>query len=124
MPKPNTYVQFLQAKQEIARLRQSADIIKGFTVQQSLDMALIALHNEFHFGPKMCSRFEAAFLGTFTEYAKLCVDDGAADPDLVYTKEKVDRALRAACGDDIRPFDERYALENLYFRDKLKEKQS
>ena len=51
--------------------------------------------------------------------AKMCVEDGSDDPEIVYTKEKVDRALRAACGDGILPFDKRYAPENLYFRDKL-----
>ena len=89
-------------------------MIKGFTVQQCLDVALIALHNEFHFGPKMTARFESAFLDTFMAYAQMCVDD-AVD-------EKMDRALRAACGENIRPFEERYAIENLYFREKLKEK--
>ena len=74
---------------------------------------------EFHFGPKMVRRFEDAFLETFKAYARMCVSDGADDPEIVYTKAKVDQALQAACGDNIRPFDERYALENLYFRDKL-----
>lgn len=46
----------------------------------------------------------------------MCVDDGRDDPAIDYTKEKMDRALRAACGDRILPFDERYALENLYLR--------
>lgn len=122
MPKPNTYVQLLQAQKAIAELRRNLDIIKGFTVQQCLDVALIALHNEFHFGPKMNGRFEAAFLETFMAYAQMCIDDAADDPEIAYTKVKMDRALQAACGDDIRPFEERYALENLYFRDKLKEK--
>lgn len=81
-----------------------------------------ALHNEFHFGPKMSTRFESAFLDTFMAYAQMCVDDAADDPEIVYTKEKMDRALRAACGENIRPFEERYAVENLYFREKLKEK--
>lgn len=122
MGKPNTYVQLLNAQQQIRQLQQKVEIMKGFTVQQCLDMAIIALHNEFHFGPKMAHRFEDAFLEIFKEYAKMCVSDGEYDPEIIYTKEKVDRALRAACGDDIRPFDERYALKNLYFRDKLKDK--
>ena len=91
-------------------------------MQQCLDVALITLHNEFHFGPKMTARFESAFLDTFMAYAQMCVDDAVDDPEIVYTKEKMDRALRAACGENIRPFEERYAIENLYFREKLKEK--
>ena len=122
MPKPNTYVQLLNAQKEIIRLRQEIEIMKGFTVQQCLDMAIIALHNEFQFGPKYSKRFEDAFLETFLEYAEMCVTDGIDDPEIIYTKVKLDRALQAACGDNIRPFEERYAMENLYFRDKLKSK--
>ena len=122
MPKPNTYVQLLQAQKAIQQLQHDNHVIKGFTVQQCLDVALLALHNEFHFGPKMTARFESAFLDTFMAYAQMCVDDAADDPEIVYTKEKMDRALRAACGENIRPFEERYAIENLYFREKLKEK--
>lgn len=118
MPKPNTYVQLLNAQQRIRQLEENIQIMKGFTLQQAMDMAMIALHDEFQFGPKYNERFEKAFRETFIEYAKMCVSDGADDPEIVYTKEKVDRALRAARG-DIKPFDERYAPENLYFRDNL-----
>lgn len=118
MPKPNTMVLLMNAKQEILRLQMQVEQIKGFTLQQSLDMALIALHNEFQFGPKYCARFETAFRATFMDYAKMCIEDGAADEEIVYTKEKVDRALRAACGPDILPFDERYSLDNLFLRDR------
>ena len=65
---------------------------------------------------------EFSDLDTFMAYAQMCVDDAVDDPEIVYTKEKMDRALRAACGENIRPFEERYAVENLYFREKLKEK--
>ena len=91
MSKPNTYVQLLQAQKAIQQLQHDNHVIKGFTVQQCLDVALIALHNEFHFGPKMSARFESAFLDTFMAYAQMCVDDAADDPEIVYTKEKMDR---------------------------------
>ena len=71
MPKPNTYVQLLQAQKAIKQLQYDNHVIKGFTVQQCLDVALIALHNEFHFGPKMTARFESAFLDTFMAYAQI-----------------------------------------------------
>lgn len=123
MGKPNTYAQLLTAKREILRLNASIEIMKGFTIQQCIDMAQIALADAFGFGPERNQRFQEAFRDTFLEYAQLCVDDGRDDKDLVYTKEKVDRALRIACGEEILPFDERYAEERLYFRDRfLKEK--
>lgn len=111
----------MNARKEIAELTASVEIMKGFTLQQALDIAQITLHQEFRFGPKYQARFEKAFKEIFVEYAQLCVSDGSDDPEIVYTKENVDRALRAACGDNIKPFDERYALENLYFRDRLKD---
>lgn len=52
--------------------------------------------------------------------AELCKTDGKDDQEIVYTKEVIDRKLRAACG-EIKPFDERYALENLYFWDNREE---
>ena len=123
MGKPNTYVQLLNAQKVIQQLQEQVQFMKGFTLQQSLDMALITLHDEFGFGPDRCGKFETAFRKTFLEYARMCVEDGADDEEIVYTKEKVDRALRAACGDSILPFDERYATENLYLRTRdLKEK--
>lgn len=121
MPKPNSYVLLKNAQMEIARLRRDMEILKGFTLQQAQDMAEIALNLEFQFGPKYNERFEKRFKEVFLDYARMCVTDGKDDPELDYTKEKVDRALRVARG-DILPFDERYALENLYFRDRdLKE---
>ena len=53
------------------------------------------------------------------EYATICVEDGADDEKIIYTKEKVDRALRAACG-EIIPFEERYDEKRMYFRDSRK----
>ena len=116
MGKPNTYVQLLNAQKEIRQLRVDVELMKGFTLQQSLDIALLTLHNEFGFGPDRNAKFEEAFRKTFVEFAQMCVDDGRDDADIVYTKEKMDRMLRAACGDDILSFDERYAPENLYLR--------
>lgn len=116
MSKPNTYIQLLNAQKQIAVLYQEVERMKGFTLQQSLDMALITLHEEFGFGPDRCAKFEDAFRKTFLEYARMCVEDSKDDEQIVYTQEKLDRALRSACGDNILPFDERYAPENLYLR--------
>lgn len=116
MAAPSTYKLLLQAQQAIKQLQRDLWISKGFTLQQAMDMAMIALHEEFGFGPKYQARFEEAFRKTFVEYASMCVEDGADDEKIIYTKEKVDRALKAACG-EIRPFEERYDEKNLYFRD-------
>lgn len=118
MAKPNTYVQLKAAQKQIAELSYRLEMMKGFTLQQSLDMAQIALHEKLGFGSERNAKFAAAFWETFQEYAALCVGDGADDPEIVYTKDVVDRMLREACGDDILPFDERYSPEHLYRRDR------
>lgn len=117
MGKPNTYVQLLNAQREIEELKKNIEAMKGFTLRQAQDMAMIALNLEFGFGPVYNERFENRFVAVFVEYAQMCVEDAADDESIIYTKEKVDRALRVARG-DILPFDERYAVENLYFRDR------
>lgn len=116
MSKPSTYVLLQNAKRELLRLQAEVERMKGFTLQQSLDMALITLNTEFGFGPERCAAFETAFRQTFMDYARMCVEDGASDDEIWYTKEKVDRALRKACGEDILSFDERYATDHLYLR--------
>ena len=116
MSKPSTYVLVQNAKREILRLQAEVERMKGFTLQQSLDMALITLNTEFGFGPERCAAFETAFRQTFMDYARMCVEDGASDDEIWYTKEKVDRALRRACGEEILSFDERYAPDHLYLR--------
>ena len=121
MAKPSTYAQLLQAQQVIRQLQEEVERMKGFTLQQSLDMAMIALNLEFNFGPKYNERFEKKFLQVFLEYASMCVSDGEDDPEIEYTKAKVDKALTIARG-EILPFDERYALENLYFRSQLQKR--
>lgn len=116
MAAPSTYVQLLNAQKAIRQLQLDLYVSKGFTIQQCMDMAMIALHEEFGFGPKYQARFEDAFRRTFVAYSEMCLKDGADDETLSYTKEKVDRALKAACG-EIIPFEERYDEKRLYFRD-------
>ena len=118
-PKKNTYLQLQQARKEIQELRQQLEIMKGFTLQQALDIARIALNLEFSFGPKNNARFKERFISTFLAYARMCVDDSKDDPSIEYTWAKLDRLLEVACGKDEPPHEVRYALENLYFRDQL-----
>lgn len=120
MGKPNAQVLLIQAQKEIRRLQQEIWIAKGFTMQQCLDIAQITLHEEFGFGPVYQKRFAQAFKNLIVDSAELCKTDGKDDQEIVYTKAVIDRKLSAACG-EIKPFDERYALENLYFWDNREE---
>lgn len=114
----NPAVQVKLLEKENRELRALNYHLKGFTLQQALDMAIITLNRSFGFGPERNRKFGEDFMATFREYARACVDDGKDDEEIVYTKSLVDRALEAALG-EIIPFDERYAEENLYYRNKL-----
>lgn len=114
----NPVLQVKQLEKENRELRAWNYQLKGFTLQQALDMAIITLNRSFGFGPERNRKFGHDFMETFREYARACVADGQDDEEIVYTKSLVDRALIAALG-EIKPFDERYAMENLYFRDGL-----
>lgn len=118
MKRLNPAVQVKLLEKENRELREWNWQLKGFTLQQALDMAIITLNRSFGFGPERNRKFGNDFMETFREYAKACVADGQDDEEIVYTKSLVDRALMAAMG-EIIPFDERYAPENLYFRDSL-----
>ena len=121
MAKPSAQVLLMQAQKKIRQLEYDNYCLKGFTMQQCMDIAHIALHQEFGFGPVYQRRFERAFRQCFVAYAELCVSDGRDDEEIVYTKECLDRSLAAACGENILPFDERYATERMYFRDSREE---
>lgn len=123
MAKPNTYVLLKNAEKEILRLRYDIEFMKGFTLRQCLDMTMIALNEEFNFGPERNKRFESVFWQTFLEYAEMCVEDGQDDKEIAYTKGKLDRRLRIACGEDYPEFDDRYAEKNLYRRCQLETKE-
>ena len=113
-PKKNTYLQLQEAKKYIAQLLIDKATIQGFTFQQCLDIAQIALNEEFGFGAQRNQRFAEIYRKTFVEYAKLCTDDSEDDPHIVYTIAKLDAMLRQACG-EIKPFEERYDPKNYYF---------
>lgn len=117
MAKLNTVAQLILAQQEIVRLRANMDVMKAFTVQQCLDIAQIALGDEFGFGPERQKRFKAAYESVFVEYAQMCVSDAGDDEEIVYTKAVMDRRLKQTCG-EIVAFDDRYNIDRLYFRDK------
>ncbi len=121
MAKPNTYLQLVQARKLIAQLQQDIYHYKGFTMQQCLDMAMLALNAEFNFGPTYNRRFEKRFREIFVDFADLCVEDGADDEELWFTKEKLDQMMRRAYGEDLLPFDERYSLKRMYFRESREE---
>ena len=103
MGKHSGYLERLAVKQA-ARDRET----RIFALQQAKDMMLIAAHTEFGFGPDRCKRLGDAFDRTFSQYADITLEDAKTDKDIWHTKERVDGALRAACGENFVPWEERY----------------
>ena len=128
-PKKNTYLQLQEAYREIERLKQEltlekaqTNVMRGMTVRQCIDAFQLALNNRHHFGEKRNNQIEQDFWEYFSFCVFMCVDDGKDDPNIVYATGKLDRMMQKACGKNLKPFNERYSLENIMLREKLVEK--
>lgn len=100
MGKQSGYLTRLRVQQAIRDREQ-----QRLTRQQCHDMAIIALHLAFGFGPDRVAKFDKKVSEVWNEYADMAVSD---EKQMVYTKEKIDRVLREACGENFVPWDERY----------------
>lgn len=93
----------IQAKHE-----QEKAFMRTFTIQQCVDMMMIAANEEYGLGPERLQRLEETFYEVFREYAKMTLDDAKDDKTIEYTKDKLDRKLRQICGEYFKPWEERY----------------
>ena len=101
--KVNPMLAKIQARHEVELRWQ-----REFTIQQCCDMMLIALNDEFGFGADRLHKMEEVYYAVFAEYARMAIADGKDDPDIEYTRAKVDAKLRQIMGDHFRPWGERY----------------
>lgn len=93
----------IQAKHE-----QEKAFMRTFTIQQCVDMMMIAANEEYGLGPERLNRLEQTFYDVFREYAKMTLDDAKDDKSIEYTKDKLDRKLEQICGEYFKPWEERY----------------
>lgn len=117
MAKPSTQVLLMQARKQIADLQFNLEYMKGFTIRQCAEVAMITLHQKFGFGADRCVKFHQEFMENFVELAQMIVDDGKDDENLEWSIERFDRLVREACG-ETEPFKERYAAGKLYCRER------
>lgn len=116
-----------QALAEIKRLNDRVGILEdevncewAFNLQQFLDCAMIALHQEFGFGPDRNRKFEEAVKKECVLWMTKCVrevretEQGKGNEDFWYTQGKMDEALKKAMGEDILPWEERYDPVRLF----------
>lgn len=91
-----------------ARHREELRAQRLFTIQQCADMLLIAANAAFGFGADRLNKLEETYYAVFKEYAELALEDGATDPDIIYTRAKLDQKLEEIMGSNFRPWEERY----------------
>ena len=111
MAKQSAYMRRVQAQHEQMMLVQ-----RSFTIIQCRDMAAIALHEAFGFGPERLAKFLETYDAVLNEYADMAVSDSEDDPEIDYTKGKVDAHLKRILGDGFVPWEERYREIAKYIR--------
>lgn len=107
MAKVNNWLARQQAMAEI-RATAKAEMHRRFALQQSQDMAVIALHEAFGFGADRCKKFVDTYNAVFEHYADMAIEDAKDDDDIDYTRGKFDEMLKTICGEYFIPWDERY----------------
>ena len=105
MAKVNAFLARQQARTE-ALCRQQ----RLFTIQQCADMMLIAANAAFGFGEDRLAKLQRTYEEVFREYANMAISDGRDDPEIEYTRAKVDRKLEQILGGSFRPWEERYGI--------------
>jgi len=91
-----------------AKHQRELNFFRTFTVQQCVDMMMIAANEEYGLGPERLSRLEETFYSVFKEYAEMTIEDAKADKGIEYTKDKLDRKLRQILGEKFIPWEQRY----------------
>lgn len=101
--KVNAYLARQQLRHDIDMRAQ-----REFTIQQCSDMMLIALNEAFGFGADRLKKMEEIYLAVFSEYVRMAIADGKDDPDIEYTRAKLDAKLQQIMGEYFRPWEDRY----------------
>lgn len=101
--KVNPMLAKIKARHEIALRFQ-----REFTIQQCVDMMMIAANEEYGLGPERLNRLEKTFYSVFKEYAEMTIEDAKDDKAIEYTKSKLDRKLEQICGEYFKPWEVRY----------------
>ena len=108
MPKENAVLKRMKAELELKYailFQRKMDIL----LQMGEDAANFAAHETLGMGPGRAVAFNVAYREHFNRIARLTVDDAEDDPEIWYTKAKIDEELGAIVGPErLVPWDERY----------------
>ena len=104
MRKPNKLLASHEAMLE-ARYRAKLDV----ALQMGLDAGMIAANEILSMGPGRAEAYRNTYITTINEMAKLLAVDGDDDPDLEYSRDVIDRRIKAIVGEEkFMPWDKRY----------------
>lgn len=102
--KPNPLLAQFEAKLQ-AQYSAKLDI----AVQMGLDAGMIAAHEVLGMGPGRAEAFRVKYVETMNQMAKMLVEDSFDDPDIVYSREVIDRSIRSIVGEEnFKEWDVRY----------------
>lgn len=83
-------------------------------MQMGLDAGMIAANEVFEMGAGRAEKFRTAYINAVNAIANMTVNDGKDDPDIEWTKAKVDERIKKIVGEqNFKPWGERYKIERM-----------
>ena len=83
----------------------------AIAMQMGLDAAMIAASDVLQMGPGRAERFRTAYISAVNEIAHMTVVEDKDDPNMEWTKAKVDERIKRIVGsENFVPWDERYRV--------------
>jgi len=106
MRKPNPLLAQFEAKLE-AQYKKKLHIMQ----QLGLDAATISANEILQCGTGRAPAFRNRYVEVVNEIARMIVEDSEGDPDILWTKAKLDERIKAIVGEEnFVPWDERYRM--------------
>ena len=105
--KQNPVLAAYEAKLE-AQYRRKLSV----TMQMCFDVAVITANDVFKMGAGRAKQFEQKYSENYAKICAMLLED-ESDPDLVYSREKIDERLKMIVGEEnFASWDERYGVRN------------
>lgn len=102
--KPNPLLAQFEAKLQ-AQYAAKLDI----ALNMGLDAAMITAHDVLGMGPGRAENFRTKYIETINQMSQMMVEDSADDPDIVYSRELIDRKIKSIVGpENFKEWDDRY----------------
>ena len=112
------------AKNKIVQVQSSVNrhelvFQRYFARQFVLDAATLAANEVFGAGELRQSDFYVSINKWLVEISEMILDDSKSDQEIVYSKQKLDEALKPLMGRNFQPYDQRYSPNGEYIKIKF-----